>query len=91
MKRSQQASLKDLNSFSVEARADQILELECEQDLQELVSKHHFDPATDLVLGGGSNVLFTANVEGTVILNRVTGKRIISETDNEVLVEVFDS
>ena len=88
MKRSQQASLKDLNSFSVEARADQILELECEQDLQELVSKHHFDPATDLVLGGGSNVLFTANVEGTVILNRITGKRIISETDNEVLVEV---
>ena len=88
MKRSQHASLKHLNSFSVEASADQILELESEQDLLELATEHHYDPTTDLVLGGGSNILLATNVQGTVILNRVTGKRIVSETDNEVLVEV---
>ncbi len=88
MKRSQHASLKHLNSFSVEAFAEQIFVLESEQDLQELAAEHDFDPATDLVLGGGSNILFTANVEGSVILNRITGKRIISESGDDVLVEV---
>ena len=88
MKRSQHASLKHLNSFSVEASADQILELESEQDLLALAAEHQYDPTTDLVLGGGSNVLLATNVQGTVILNRVTGKRIVSETGNEVLVEV---
>ncbi|NOR18723.1 MAG: UDP-N-acetylmuramate dehydrogenase, partial [Xanthomonadales bacterium] len=88
MKRSNYASLKHLNCFSVEAQADQILELECELDLQELAAEHRFDSDTDLVLGGGSNILFAANVEGTVILNRITGKRIISETEKDVLVEV---
>jgi len=88
MKRSLHASLKHLNSFSVEASADQILELESEQDLLELAAEHQYDPATDLLLGGGSNILFAANVEATVILNRITGKRIISESGNEVLVEV---
>ena len=88
MKRSRHASLKHLNSFSVEAFAEQLFVLESEQDLQKLAADHDFDPASDLVLGGGSNILFTANVEGSVILNRVTGKRIISEFDDDVLVEV---
>ena len=88
MKCLQHASLKHLNSFSVEARADQILELETEQDLQTLTTEHHFDPTTDMVVGGGSNLLFANDVEGTVILNRITGKRLISESDNEVMVEV---
>jgi UDP-N-acetylmuramate dehydrogenase len=88
MKRSQYASLKHLNSFSVEAQADQILELETDEDLQELAAEHCFNPSTDLVLGGGSNILFAGNVEGSVILNRVSGKRIISDSDDDVLVEV---
>ncbi len=88
MKLSHYVSLKHLNSFSVEAQADQIIELENEQDLQALATVHHFDPATDLVLGGGSNVLFAGNVEGSLILNRITGKRIVAENGADVLVEV---
>jgi len=88
MKRSQNASLKHLNSFSVEARAGQLLELESEQDLQVFTADHHFDCKRDLILGGGSNVLFAGDVEGTVVLNRVCGKRIVADSDNEVLIEV---
>jgi len=87
MKLSQYASLKHLNSFSVEAQADQIIELETDEDLQALATVHHFDPATDLVLGGGSNILFAGNVEGSLILNRITGKRIVAENGDDVLVE----
>lgn len=89
MKRSRNASLKHLNSFSVEAHAARILELESEQDLHEFASEYEFDPAIDLILGGGSNVLFAANVEGSVILNRITGRRIIDESATGVLVEAL--
>lgn len=87
MKRRQNASLKRLNSFSVEARAGQLFELESEQDLQVFASKHQFDPDNDLLLGGGSNILFAGDVPGNVILNRVTGKRIVADSNDEVLIE----
>ena len=87
MKRTRQASLRNLNSFSVEAFADQLLEFESADDLQAFTSTHRFDPACDLVLGGGSNILFAADTHGTVILNRITGKRIIADSNDEVLVE----
>jgi len=88
MKQSFNASLKSLNSFSVEARAGQLLVLESEQDLQTLKDLHHFDPKCDLILGGGSNILFAGNIAGTVILNRLSGKKIITDSDDDVLLEV---
>ena len=87
MKRVSDASLRHLNSFSVEARAGQLLELESEQDLQSFSSQLQFDKKRDLILGGGSNVLFAGDVAGSVILNRITGKRIVKDSNDEVLVE----
>ncbi len=88
MKRALNASLQHLNSFSVAARAGQLLELESEQDLQVFMTEHDFDPERDLILGGGSNILFAGDVEGTVVLNHVHGKRIVADSENEVLVDV---
>lgn len=87
MKRIANASLRHLNSFSVEARAGQLFELESEADLQSFSSEYRFDNERDLILGGGSNVLFAGDVEGSVILNRITGKRIVEDSGDEVLVE----
>jgi UDP-N-acetylmuramate dehydrogenase len=87
MKQILNASLKHLNSFSVEARAGSLLELESEEDLQTLIPQHSFDVTSDLILGGGSNIVFAGDIEGTVILNRVTGKRIVEDSNEEVVVE----
>lgn len=87
MKRSQNASLRHLNSFSVEARASRILELQSDEDLDLLLADFQFDPQCDLILGGGSNILFAGDVNGTVILNRIRGKRLIPDTDDTVLLE----
>lgn len=81
------ASLKHLNSFSVEARAGHLLKLESREDLQSFLLDYHFDAKRDLVLGGGSNILFAGDVPGTVILNRVSGKRIVEDSNHEVVVE----
>ena len=87
MRRTLNASLKHLNSFRVEARAGQLLELESEDDLQTFSSEHRFDPAHDLILGAGSNILFAGDIDGTVVLNRITGKSIVSAESDEVLLE----
>ena len=87
MKRTYNASLKHLNSFAIEACAGQLLELESEHDLQTFAKEVHFDPERDLIMGGGSNVLLAGDVEGVVVLNRVTGKTIIKDSDDEVLIE----
>jgi len=88
MKCTYDASLRDLNSFSVEARAGELLELECEDDLQLFARDYRFDPETDLILGGGSNILFAADIEGTVILSRIAGKQIVEDSNATVLLEV---
>ena len=87
MKRSHNASLKPYNSFSVEARAAQLIELESLDDIDELIANHRFDSQRDLVLGGGSNILFASDIEGRVILNRVRGKRIVEDLGSDVIVE----
>jgi len=87
MKQTANASLKHLNSFSVEARAGQLLVLESEHDLHTFIHRHGFDSQRDLVLGGGSNILFAADIEGNVLLNRVAGRKIVTDSDSEVIVE----
>jgi len=87
MKRTRNASLKPFNSFAVDARAGQLLVLEDQADLEALTTQHVFDPQRDLVLGSGSNILFAGDVAGTVILNRITGRRIIEESSDTALLE----
>ena len=85
MKVLERPSLKSLNTFGVEASAGLLLTIETEEDLLSLPA---FDPRRDFVLGGGSNVLFVSDVPGTVFLNRITGKDIVSEHDGYAQLEV---
>ena len=71
MKALENASLKNLNSFSVEASAKLLLTIETEEDL---LSLPVFDRKKDFVLGGGSNVLFVTGIPGTAFLNRIAGQ-----------------
>jgi UDP-N-acetylmuramate dehydrogenase len=77
-------SLRAFNTFGVEASAGLMLTLETEEDL---LSLPPFDPGSDLILGGGSNVLFATSVPGTVFHNRITGREIIKSDDDHAWVE----
>lgn len=85
MKVAENQSLQELNTFGVPARAGLVITLETEEDLLSLPG---LDPASDFVLGGGSNVLFISDVPGSVFLNRISGIAIIAEDPTGVLVEV---
>jgi len=87
MKVLERPSLRSLNTFGVEASASLLLIIETEEDLLSLPT---FDPHRDIVLGGGSNVLFVSDVPGTVFLNRISGKEIISGQGQEVFLGFDD-
>lgn len=85
MKITERPSLKALNSFGVEASARLLIQLDTEEDV---LSMPPFDPAKDLLLGGGSNVLLTGDVPGTVWLNRITGRSIVDSGPEHAWVDV---
>ncbi|KAA5548173.1 UDP-N-acetylmuramate dehydrogenase [Adhaeribacter rhizoryzae] len=80
-------SLKNLNTFGIDVVARQFASFKNVAELQELLNNPEIDKNNLLVLGGGSNVLFTQNYDGTVLQNLIGGIHIISETDEDALVE----
>lgn len=80
-------SLKPYNSFAVEARARLFVEVHDEQQLRAALAsaRQHRLPA--LLIGGGSNLLLTGDVEALVIRMAAHGRRILAEQGERVLVE----
>ncbi|HKX57308.1 MAG TPA: UDP-N-acetylmuramate dehydrogenase, partial [Xanthomonadales bacterium] len=85
MKVQQNADLTPLNTFGVAASAALLFEVETEEDLLALPA---WQPASDLVLGGGSNILLVDDVPGKVILNRIRGIDLVDSGADGYLVEV---
>ncbi|NQV76367.1 MAG: UDP-N-acetylmuramate dehydrogenase [Bacteroidetes bacterium] len=75
-------SLKSLNTFGVEAKAAWYVDIEKENDLKILFSDEQWKSCSRLVLGGGSNVLFTNNFSGLVIYIKILGLRAEVEGDD---------
>ena len=75
-------SLKTLNTFGVEASADYFVDIESENDLQDLFSDEKWRDYPRLVLGGGSNMLFTQNFGGLVIHLKIQGLSAEIEGDD---------
>jgi len=84
MKVSQNPSLKSFSTFGVPATAGRMITLENEEDL---LSLPPFDPGRDLILGGGSNVLFVSDIPGMVVHNQITGKQIVETRAGHAWVE----
>ena len=79
-------SLKALNTFGIDARAGHLVELRAVADLAATIALLHAHPPV-LVLGGGSNLLFSRDPPGTVLRVMLGGRRLLGERDGEVLVE----
>ena len=78
-------SLKDHNSFGIDVRAEKFISVKDLEDLRAILRKSY---ASELfILGGGSNMLLTENINKTVLHIALKGKKIVSENDSEVIVE----
>jgi UDP-N-acetylmuramate dehydrogenase len=81
-------SLKDLNTFGIDVRAKEFVLVKAHQDLFDLILKRDLTKEKFLMLGGGSNILFTKDFGGLLNKNEITGIEIIKEGAQQVLVRL---
>jgi UDP-N-acetylmuramate dehydrogenase len=72
-------SLKKINTFGIEATARYFAAFSSLEALQQLLSNAQFTNTQKLILGGGSNLLFTQNFDGIVLKNNLKGIELIKE------------
>ncbi len=78
-------SLKAFNTFGVDVQATSIQVIHKRKDLEDL----NFDsPDAYFILGGGSNILLTQDIDVPVLKNEIKGKRIVQQSAGEVWVQI---
>jgi len=87
MKIERNYNLSKLNTFGISVHAKLFVEIKNEDDLKGLFETPEFKNNQKLFLGGGSNVLFTKDFDGLVILNRLKGIEIIEEDGESVRIK----
>ncbi len=80
--------LGDLNTFGIRVFAREFARVSSEEDLYPLMDHPAIRHGRHLVLGGGSNMLFTDDFDGVVIQMATTGKQVTGEEDGKVFLEV---
>jgi len=78
-------ALKPFNTFGIPAMAKYFASFTGADELAELMAQQ---PAIErLLLGGGSNILFTGNFSGLVLKNEIKGIEVVREDDAFVYVK----
>lgn len=78
-------SLKNYNTFGIEAKAKEFVAIHSQEELKQILSKNSDKKL--FILGGGSNMLLTKDIDALVIHIAIKGKKIINEDDNFVWIE----
>ena len=78
-------SLKKYNTFGIEAKAAAFVAVHSVEELRQILQEN---PTREkFILGGGSNMLLTKDIDALVIHIDLKGKKIIKEDENHVWVE----
>jgi len=78
-------SLKKYNSFGIDAHAAKFCAIHNEKDLTKILKE--ITPPL-FVLGGGSNLLLTQDLNATVLHNQIQGIEIVFQNENIVQIKV---
>jgi UDP-N-acetylmuramate dehydrogenase len=79
-------SIQAFNTFGIDVKARYYFSLQTLIQLEELASLPAIH-SSRLVLGGGSNVLFTRDFNGIVIHNQLRGIEVVEEDDDTIWVK----
>lgn len=82
----QNISLKPFNTFGIDVKARSFASFSSADELAWLTAQAA--PHTVLILGGGSNMLFTADVDGLVLKNEIKGINTVYEDNEFVYIKV---
>ena len=80
--------LLKLNTFGLDVKAKYFTSINTINELIELTKTNVFKDLELLILGGGSNILFTKDFDGLVILNNIKGKEIIDQNQQSIFLKI---
>ena len=81
------ANLKSYNTFGIEINAQQMVDCPTQEHVVEVIKLLIEQPQTYLVLGGGSNLLFSNDFKGLIIHPTIKGIEIVAEDDDHVRIK----
>ncbi len=80
-------SLKEFNTFGIDCKANHFVSVSTIAELQELLQ--HEDHQKKFILGGGSNILFTRDLDELVIHIDLKGIFVKHEDEDHIILEVM--
>lgn len=80
-------SLKPYNTFGIDAKASLYCNISTVEELKSILQQKHQQPF--FILGGGSNMLLTKDVEALVLHINLKGITVVSETADKVIVKAM--
>lgn len=80
-------SLKKYNTFGIDIQAKYFAVFSSSDCLAEILNSSFGINHSSLILGGGSNILFTKNYDGLVLKNEIDGIKKINEDDAYIYVK----
>jgi len=80
--------LKSLNTFGFEVEVDCLIKAYSEQEILQIINSDEVAKKPLLIMGGGSNLLFTQNFSGTILQPLMSSIEVEEETSDSVLLRV---
>lgn len=80
-------SLQTHNTFGIHAKASQWVKLDSVEDARAILTDFGLKHTPKFILGGGSNLVLTGDVEGLVLKAAILGKRVVTHTPTHFVVE----
>ncbi len=83
-----EASLREFNTFGLPATAKTLVHVHSEADVKRVVNDPELGRAPKFILGGGSNLVLTQDVDRCVLKMEIKGRRLLETRDDAWIVEV---
>lgn len=79
-------SLKNFNTFGIDVKAKQFIEIQTVEELKHVLKRFYTEEI--FILGGGSNMLLTEDIDKTVLYIHNTGISVQDQSDKEIIIQV---
>ncbi|EGA66713.1 UDP-N-acetylmuramate dehydrogenase [Vibrio brasiliensis] len=70
------ANLESYHTFSISQQCDYLIEVSSIDDIKQVYQSREWQELPKLMLGKGSNMLFTEHFHGVVLINKLLGKKV---------------
>ena len=82
------ANLRAFNTFGLSAAAQILVRVQSEAQVRQIVNDPELGRAPKFILGGGSNLVLTQDIQACVIKVEIKGRQLIETRDDAWIVEI---